>query len=118
LLVDVSIAGAVKGGALDRLDLPAATTRLLLRTPEASALDECGARWLVARGIKLVGIDGLSIGVSDQSDAVHRTLLDSGVVIVESLNLADVPPGQYQLICLPLNLTGAEAAPVRAILIG
>ena len=117
VLVDVPDAGPITAETLDQLDLPAATTRLLLRTPDAAALSECGAKWLVARGIKLVGIDGLSIGFADQSDAVHRILLAAGVVVVESLNLADAPPGEYQLICLPLNIPNAEAAPARAILL-
>ena len=117
VLTNVATAGAITADALEQLDLPAATTRLLLRTPDAAALSECGARWLVDAGVKLVGIDGLSIGFADQSNAVHRILLGAGVVIVESLNLADVPPGEYQLICLPLKLIGAEGAPARAILL-
>ncbi|MBL7220828.1 MAG: cyclase family protein [Phycisphaerae bacterium] len=117
VLVDVPGAGAITAETLDRFDLAAGTTRLLLRTPDAAALGECGARWLVARGVKLVGIDRMSIGFSDQSGAVHRILLAAGVVIVESLNLADVPLGEYQLICLPLKLIGAEGVPVRAILL-
>jgi len=118
MLVDVPGAGAITADMLERLAIVPDTTRLLLRMSEASALSECGARWLVDRGVKLVGIDGLSIGFSDQSDAVHRILLAAGVILVESLILADVPPGEYQLICLPLKLIGAEGAPARAILIG
>ena len=116
-LVDVSDEGAITADLLERLAVPPDTLRLLFRTSDASALSECGARRLVDRGVKLVGIDGLSIGFSDQSEAVHRILLAAGVVIVESLNLADVPAGEYQLICLPLKLTGAEGAPARAILL-
>jgi len=117
LLVDVSDEGAITADLLERLAVPPDTLRLLFRTSDASALSECGACRLVDRGVKLVGIDGLSIGFSDQSEAVHRILLGAGVVIVESLNLADVPAGEYQLICLPLKLTGAEGAPARAILL-
>ena len=117
LLVEVAGAGAITADLLEQLAIPPETTRLLLRTPDAAALSECGARRLVDRGVKLVGIDGLSIGFSDQSNAVHRILLAAGIVIVESLNLADVPPGQYKLICLPLKLAAAEAAPARAILL-
>jgi arylformamidase len=116
-LVEVAGEGAVTADLLERLAIPPDTTRLLIRTPDATALSECGARRLVDRGVKLVGIDGLSIGFSDQSNEVHRILLCAGVIIVESLNLADVPPGEYQLICLPLKLAAAEAAPARAILL-
>ena len=117
LVAEIFGTGAISADVLEQLAIPPDTQRLLLHTPDATALGECGAKWLVDRGVKLVGIDGLSIGFSDQSDAVHRILLAAGVVIVESLNLADVPPGEYQLICLPLKLTGAEAAPARAILL-
>lgn len=116
-LVEVAGGGAITAGLLDRSAIPPDTTRLLLRAPDTTALSECGARRLVDRGVRLVGIDGLSIGFSDQSNEVHRILLGAGVVIVESLNLAGVPPGEYQLICLPLKLTAAEAAPARAILL-
>jgi arylformamidase len=118
LLVDVPNAGAITADLLGRLAIPPDTTRLLLRTSDTSALSECGAHRLVDASVKLVGIDAMSIGFSDQSEAVHRILLAAGVVIVESLNLAGVPPGEHRLICLPLKLTGAEGAPARAILIG
>ena len=116
-LADVPGAGAITADLLDQLAIPPGAARLLLHTSDPSALSECGARRLVGRGVKLVGIDGLSIGFSDQSDAVHRILLGAGVIIVESLNLADPPPGEYQLICLPLKLIGAEGAPARAVLV-
>jgi len=117
MLVEVAGAGAITADLIEQLAIPPDVTRLLLHAPDAAALGECGALRLVDRGVKLVGIDRMSIGFSDQSEAVHHILLGAGVVIVESLNLADVPPGEYQLICLPLNLTAAEAAPARAILL-
>ncbi|MDP6044250.1 MAG: cyclase family protein [Phycisphaerae bacterium] len=118
-LADIADAGAITADSLARLAIAPGTTRLLLRTPDSpqeTALSQCGAQWLVAAGVKLVGIDRLSIGLAGQEAQTHRTLLASGVVIAESLNLTDVPPGEYQLICLPLRIT-AEAAPARAILI-
>jgi arylformamidase len=47
---------------------------------------------------------------------VHRTLLGAGVIIIEGLNLAEVAPGSYELICLPLRVAGADGAPARVIL--
>jgi arylformamidase len=47
----------------------------------------------------------------------HRTLLEKNVVIVEGLNLRDVPTGEYDFICLPLRLAGLDGAPARAVLI-
>jgi arylformamidase len=76
-------------------------------------LGDAAAREVVRRGLRLVGIDYLSIGDSD----AHRTLLRAGVVPLESLDLRGVEPGAYRLVCLPLRLAGADGAPARAILI-
>ena len=76
------------------------------------------AEWLVERGIRLVGIDYLSIAPYHQGGPTHRILLKAGIIIVEGLNLWSVPPGRYTLHCLPLNLVGSDGAPARAILTG
>jgi len=117
ILADITTTGAITEDILKQFSFPADTTRLLLRTPDVAALSRCGAQWLVDTGVKLIGIDRLSIGSPDQSDAVHRILLAAGVVIVESLNLTAPSPGKYKLICLPLNIANSEAAPARAVLI-
>ena len=49
---------------------------------------------------------------------VHRTLLGSGAVIIEGLNLSEVDPGDYELICLPLKIEGGDGAPARVVLRG
>jgi arylformamidase len=75
------------------------------------------ARWLVDRGVALVGIDALSIEPPDSPGfPTHLTLLRAGVVIVEGLDLTGVPPGTYRLLCLPLRLEGGDGAPARAVL--
>ncbi|HKC20908.1 MAG TPA: RpiB/LacA/LacB family sugar-phosphate isomerase [Gaiellaceae bacterium] len=71
-----------------------------------------GARYLIDRGVRLVGIDYLSIGDVD----AHRELLGAGVVAVEGLDLRAVEPGPYELVCLPIRLEGSDGAPSRAIL--
>ncbi|MGI8609133.1 MAG: cyclase family protein [Candidatus Dormibacteria bacterium] len=78
------------------------------------------AEILVGRGVRLVGVDYLSIEAFRAPDAhpVHRTLLQAGVVIVEGLDLSEVDAGNYQLHCLPLCILGAEAAPARVVLEG
>ena len=77
------------------------------------------ARALAARGLRLVGIDYLSVEKfkSDNFDA-HVALLSRGVVIVEGLNLSKVPAGEYELACLPLKIAGGDGdgAPARAVL--
>lgn len=82
-------------------------------------LDLKAAQRLVERGIKLVGIDYLSIEKYESpKNETHLALLSHGVVILEGLNLTDVPAGQYELICLPLRLRNSkgDGAPARAVL--
>lgn len=85
---------------------------------EFIALAPDAARYLVERGVKLVGIDYLSIEafVKDPAHPVHTALLAAGVVILEGLDLSAVAPGDYELICLPLLIPGADGAPARAFL--
>jgi arylformamidase len=82
-------------------------------------LEVQAARRLVERGVKLVGIDYLSIEkFHSQDHAVHRALLAHEVIILEGLNFSEVPAGKYELICLPLRLRShlGDGAPARAIL--
>ncbi len=80
------------------------------------ALSPDGARWLVERGVRLVGIDYLSIaGMADAAET-HSVLLEGGVWILEGLDLRGIEPGPYQLFCLPLRIPGRDGAPARALL--
>jgi arylformamidase len=81
------------------------------------AFDASGARFLADRRVSLVGVDYLSIGLF-QGDGVetHQILLKSGIWILEGLNLAAAPEGEYELICLPLRIAGCDGSPARAIL--
>jgi len=82
-------------------------------------LEPEAARILVEKGIKLVGIDYLSVEKFGSADfATHITLLEKEVVIVEGLDLREVPAGRYELICLPLKLVGGtgDGAPARTVL--
>jgi arylformamidase len=82
-------------------------------TPDFIRLTGSGARYLIARGVRLIGIDYLSIGDAE----AHRELLGAGVVALEGLDLRAADPGTYQLVCLPLRLEGSDGAPSRAILV-
>jgi arylformamidase len=76
-----------------------------------------GAEYLVRSGVELVGIDYLSIEAFDADEPqAHRTLLEREVIVVEGVDLRDVPPGRYELICLPIKVAGADGAPLRAVL--
>jgi arylformamidase len=75
------------------------------------------AEFLVEQGVKLVGVDYLSIEQFHSGHhRTHKTLLGSGVVIIEGLQLSEAPAGQYDLVCLPLRLKGLDGAPARAVL--
>ena len=78
------------------------------------------ARFLVDAGVKLVGIDSLSVGSLDDPDQTtpdtHQILLGNETWIIEGLNLSGISAGNYNLICLPLKLNDTEGSPVRAII--
>lgn len=131
-LVHLPDADVVSTEILDRLDLAPGTERLLFRTRNSALWDDPGhafrqdyvaltpdaARWVVARGIRLVGVDYLSVERFDEpGNATHRILLGAAVVIVEGLDLRRVPEGDYQLVCLPLKIAGGDGAPARVVLI-
>jgi len=81
-------------------------------------LEPGAARFLAERKVRLVGIDYLSIDGYESADhPSHFVLLSESIVILEGLDLSDVPAGDYQLVALPLKLDGADGAPVRAVLI-
>ena len=84
---------------------------------EYTGLEPSAAEWLVVHGCQLVGIDYLSIAPYDDSETTHKILLSNDVIILETLDLREVEPGEAELICLPLKLEGREAAPCRAVLI-
>lgn len=110
--------------------LPAGTERVLFRTgnsgrwtepyrffPDYVGLAPAAADALARAGVRLVGIDALSV----ENDAtgrfpVHHALLSRGILILEGLLLADVPAGEYLLDCLPLRLRSGDGGPARASL--
>ena len=129
--VVVEIAGPRRGieaGDLAGAEL-AGETRVLLKTGNSALwqshefhsdfafLDESGARFLLDRGIRLVGVDYLSVEQYKRPGApVHRLLLERGVVIVEGLDLSLVSAGRYEMYCLPLDIADADGAPARVVL--
>jgi arylformamidase len=108
-------------------------TRLLLKTrnskwlatgsaefhPDYTYLAPDGAELLVRAGIRLVGVDYLSVEQFHSGHhRTHRTLLERGIVIVEGLLLNEPPAGDYHFRCLPLRLAGLDGAPARAVVVG
>lgn len=75
------------------------------------------AAYLADCGVQTVGVDYLSVGgYETDGPETHRALLKAGIWIIEGLNLKDVEPGDYELICLPLKLVGSDGAPARAVI--
>lgn len=123
-------AADITAGDLDGLNLPSDIERLLLRTRNSElwaakitdfrkdfvALTYDAAQWIVDKGIKLIGVDYLSVQRYRDDARTHQILLGADTIALEGLNLSGVKSGFYELICLPLRLLGAEASPVRAIL--
>ena len=121
----------VNAQVLEQAAIPLGTLRLLVKTSNSSlwergvkdfftafvGISADGADWLVQRGIKLIGIDYLSVAPYHQSIPTHRTLLGVGMIILEGLDLSAVNPGNYALYCLPLKLVGSDGAPARVILV-
>jgi arylformamidase len=129
----VAVARPGKDG-LSPPDLPPGTEallrdapRLLVRTYDArpAAFDEhlrhltpARADWLAERGVVLVGLDSDSMdSFSSKELPCHHRLTRHGIAILEGLDLSAVAPGVYDLIALPLRLVGADASPVRAVLL-
>jgi arylformamidase len=85
--------------------------------PSYVAVSGPAARALVSAGVRLVGIDYLSVECfGDKEFPAHHALLGAGVPVIEGLDLAAAQAGVYTLTCLPIRLTNAEAAPARAVL--
>jgi len=75
------------------------------------------AKYLIERGVALIGIDYLSIGgYHTDGEEVHRALLGAGICLIESLDLSDAAAGRYDLACLPLKIKDGDGAPARAAL--
>jgi arylformamidase len=120
----------ISADTLAGLDIPEGTKRLLFRTRNSQlwaqgektfqtdfvALLPDAAETLISQGVRLVGMDYLSVAPFSDGTPTHTTLLRAGVVILEGIDLSQVEPGAYTLHCLPLLLPGCDGAPARAML--
>jgi arylformamidase len=128
-VVDVGEARVVDLSVIERADL-AGVTRVLFKTRNSRFwqqstefqrdfvyLETEAAERLVAQGMQLVGIDYLSIErFNFEQPTTHLALLTHNVIIVEGLNLSEVTPGDYELICLPLKIKAGDGGPARVVL--
>ena len=123
----VDAAGKITASDIAGLEL-AGEKRVLFKTRNSSLLHQPaydpsfvafsvdGAKALVELGVQLVGLDYLSVARADEQVPVHRAFLDHGIVLLEGVDLTEVPPGRYELICPPVKLAGSDGAPCRAVL--
>jgi arylformamidase len=113
-----------------RSSVPEGTLRLLIKTSNSQfwhrqvrafahdfvALTVDAAHWIVEQGIRLLGVDYLSVERPDSAgNLVHHALLGAGVVIAEGLDLSSLQTGWYNFYCLPLKVAGGDGAPARAV---
>lgn len=130
LVIDLQSVNIIDSNSLENLNIPPSTKRVLFKTTNSNnwksqsnsfdcdfvAMTAEAAKWVVERGIRLVGVDYLSIQRFGDGPETHQILLGANVVILEGLNLDHVSPGEYHLICLPILFVGLEGASARAIL--
>ena len=129
LVVDATgVDGGFDRSTIEAFGIPAGTERVIIKSRNSDLWNEPafspafrgvtadGAAALVALGLRVVGIDYLSIAPFGDPTPTHVTLLEAGVVIIEGLDLRTVEPGPYDLICLPLLIPGSDGGPARAIL--
>lgn len=112
--------GVLAGGAPERLLVrTGAWTDPAVFPTRFAALNEEAVRMLVDAGLRLFGTDAPSPDPFESQElTAHHVLLGAGAGILENVALDGVPPGEYELIALPLRLVEAEASPVRAVLRG
>jgi arylformamidase len=128
VVADVSGMPAIAAASVDAvLQAHPGATRILFRTGAWLDPGEFPTRYppvlpeaasaLLGQGVVLVGTDAPSVDPFDSEELpAHRALCGAGIPILENLLLDRVPPGEYELIALPLRLPGADASPVRAVL--
>jgi arylformamidase len=127
-VVELTTRKAITAEDLAAFDLTE-DVRLLLKThnsrlwgtPEFHAdfigVSEGAARFVVDHGVKVLGIDYLSVEPFKTPGApAHHVLLGGGTIVIEGLNLRDVDPGHYDMFCLPLAIVGSDGAPARVVL--
>jgi len=127
-VIEVTSRKGIGPDDLSAVDL-AEDVRLLIKTvnsrlwgtPEFHAeyvgVTEAGARYVIDHGIKVLGVDYLSVEEFKKPGApAHHVLLGGGTIVIEGLNLRDVEPGVYEMFCLPLRIVGADGAPARVVL--
>src|SRR4051794_31292614 len=127
-VIEVTSRKAIAADDFERVNL-SEDIRVLIKThnsrlwgdaafhPDYIGVSESGAKHLVEHGVKVVGVDYLSVEAYKTPGApAHHVLLGAGTIVIEGLNLRDVDPGIYEMYCLPLAIVGCDGAPARVVL--
>ncbi|TFG49506.1 MAG: cyclase family protein [Anaerolineales bacterium] len=129
-VVEMTGTGMISAADLKTAGIPKDTRRLLIKTANSQywaegnqtfqedfiALEADAAASLVSLGVEVVGVDYLSVAPYADPAPTHRILLENNVLIIEGLNLAEIEPGEYTMMCLPLKIGGSDGAPARVLL--
>jgi arylformamidase len=130
-LFEAPSADRLTAAVFESLNIPAGTERVLVRTRNSKrwaeghtefdtnyvAVTADGAQWLVDHGVRLIGVDYLSVAEYRDTSTPHHILLGANVIPLEGLNLTGVPTGEYLLAALPMPLADRDGAPMRVVLI-
>lgn len=108
--------GIITGAYIEEY-FPRNAKRILIKSGGKSYLHESAASELSYMGCYLVGTDALSIEPAESDGRSHRMLMVDNVAVLENLDLTNVEPGNYFLSACPVKIGGAEASPVRALLV-
>ncbi len=131
IVIDATTEERISAKSLENFEINDGAERVLFRTrnseiwkstpdkffPNFVGITKDGAEWLVEKNVKLVGIDYLSIAPFHEAEPTHKVLLEAGIIPIEGLDLSEIAPGGYFLICLPLKIKGSDGAPARVILL-
>ena len=110
------VPGIITGAFIERY-FPPNGERILIKSHGEAFLHESAATALSYMGYKLVGTDANTIEAEVSGGRTHGALLGDNIAVLENLDLENVNPGKYFLVAPPLKISGAEASPIRAMLI-
>ncbi|MGN0570447.1 MAG: cyclase family protein [Candidatus Fimenecus sp.] len=108
--------GMITGAFIEEY-FPRNAKRILIKSNGKAYLHESAASELSYMGYILVGTDSMTVEPEGSDGRTHKMLMVDNIAILENLDLENVNSGDYFLVAPPVKISGAEAAPVRAMLI-
>lgn len=111
----VTIKGILTGEDMERL-LPYCKRRLILHGDGEAYLSYSAAVVLADSDVRLIGTDGISVSTAFDEYRTHMEFARANIAVLEGLNLQGIRDGEYTLCAFPIKVSGAEAAPCRAVL--